>query len=142
MRMTNEHCWHKLSSRSCKAIQGAWHIEGAIRIEGLLVFGHHPIDAGVPGHMTHQELFVIQQVLTHALVGPVVDKLLQRHIIWPVIWVWNQDGLLDMVREVAAFLDFSKAVVKSSALRQQPQGVDKVAGVSLNIEIMLFPKIS
>ena len=106
------------------------------------MFGHHPVNASVAGHVADQDLFVLHQVLAHALVCPVVDELLKGHIIWPFIRVGHQDGLLDMIREVASLLDFSKAVVKGSAFLQKPQGVDKVAGISLNIEIMLLPIIS
>ena len=103
------------------------------------MFGHHSLNASVAGHVAYEDLLVVHQVLARALICPVVDELLKGCIIWPFIWVWRQDGLLDMIREITSFFDFSKAIMKGPALRQEPQRVDEVAGISLNIEIVVFP---
>ena len=73
------------------------------------MFCHHSINAGVSCHLAYQDLLVIHQVLSHTLVCPVVDELLEGHVSRPVIWIGHQDGLLDMIGEVAAFLDFLRS---------------------------------
>ena len=101
-----------------------------------------PIDACVPGHMANEDFLVIHQVLSHALICPSVDQLLKGDVVRPIIWVWYKYGLLYVICEVTALFDFSKAVMKGPALRQKPQRIDKVASISLNIEIMMFPELS
>ena len=41
---------------------------------------------------------------------------------------------------VAAWLDLSKSVVEGSGLGDIPQGVDKVIGITFNVEVMPFPE--
>ena len=81
------------------------------------MFGHDATNAGVVGDVADQDLLFVHQILAHALICPIVDELLHGHIIRPVIWVWHQDWLLDMIRQVAAFFDLCISVVKCSALR-------------------------
>ena len=81
------------------------------------MFGHDPIRTGIAGDVADENLLVIHQVLAHSLIRPIVDELLQGHIIRPVIQVRHQYWLLDMIRQVAAFFDLCISVVKCSALR-------------------------
>ena len=100
---------------------------------------HFTFNAGIPGDMAYQYLLVVQQVLPHALIGPIVHQLLEGHIVRPIIRKWNQDGLLHMICEVSSFTDFCKAIVKCSALGLKPQRVDKMICIALGVQIMLLP---
>ena len=79
------------------------------------MLGHDSIDTGVSGDVADQHLFV-HQILAHTLICPVVDQLLEGDVFRPVIWVWHEDGLLDMVHQIATFFDLSIAVVESPGL--------------------------
>ena len=68
-------------------------------------------------HMADEDSLVIHEILSHALVGPVVDEILEFDIIRPVIRVRNQDRHLNMINEIAVLFDLSKSVVESSGLR-------------------------
>ena len=139
--MTYQHCRHEFSGGPGEAIERPWHSKGAVGVEGLLMFCHDPLNAGVPCDMAHQDLLVIHQVLSHALIGPVVGKILKGDSIRPIIWKWNQDGLLDMICQVTTFTNFSKSVVESSTLGEQPQRVHKMACITLHIQVMLLPEV-
>ena len=78
--------------------------------------------------------------MTHALVGPSIEEVLEPRVLRPVIWEVDQEGLLDVVLQVAAFTNLCKAVVEGPRLGDVPEGVDKVVGISLNVEIMLLPQ--
>ena len=105
------------------------------------MLGHDPVNTGVSGHMTYDNLLVIHQVLAHALIRPIVDELLESDIIRPIIWIVHQNGLLDVVGEVATLFDLCKSVVKGPTLGQEPERIDKMTCISLNVEIMSFPKV-
>ena len=54
----------------------------------------------------------------------------------------NQDGLLDVIRQVSSWLDLCKSVVESSCLGDIPQGVDKVVGITFDVEVMFSTLVS
>ena len=100
------------------------------------MLGHDALNTGVPGDVADEDRLVIQQKLTHALVGPSIEEVLEPRVLRPVIWEVDQEGLLDVVLQVAAFTNLCKAVVEGPRLGDVPEGVDKVVGISLNVEIM------
>ena len=114
--VADQNCRHKLGRGPSETIQGSGHGEGAVGIEGLTVFCHDAIDAGVSGDVANQHFLVAHQILPQALVGPVVDQLLKGYVCRPVIWVGHKDGLLRMISEVPTLFGFCKSVVKSPGL--------------------------
>ena len=94
----------------------------------------------VPGDVAHQHWLVIHEVLSQTCVGPAIEEILQIGDLWPIIWEGDQDGQLDVIREVAPWLDLSKSVVKGSGLGDIPQGVDEVVGITFHVEVMSFPE--
>ena len=122
--MTYQHCRHEFSGGPGEAIERPWHSKGAVGVEGLLMFCHDPLNAGVPGDMAHQDLLVIHQVLSHALIGPVVGKILKGDSIRPIIWKWESgwaaghdlpgSHLHEFQQIGSGKLDFGRATTKSS----------------------------
>ena len=101
---------------------------------------HGALNTGVPGDVADQDRLVIKQKVAHALICPSIEEVLKPRVLRPVIWEVYQEGLLDVVFEVAAFSNLCKAVVEGPRLGDVPEGVDKVVGISLNVEIMFFPE--
>ena len=87
----------KLSQCSGKTVERPWDSEGAIGIQCFVVLGCNAIDDGVPCDMGYENLFVIHEVLSHALVGPIVDEVLELDIFRPIIRKRHQDRHLNMV---------------------------------------------
>ena len=65
----------------------------------------------VPGHVADKDSLVVHEVLSHTLVGPVVDEILEFDIIWPVIRVGNQNWHLDVINQVSILFDLCETVV-------------------------------
>ena len=103
------------------------------------MFGGCAIDRDVPGYVANQDRFVVHQILAQSRVCPAIEEVLEVGNFWPVIWKWDQDWLLDVVRQIASWLDLGKSVVESSGLGHIPQGVDKVVGIPFDVEVMFFP---
>ena len=102
------------------------------------MFGGCAIDRDVPGYVANQDRFVVHQILAQSRVCPAIEEVLEVGNFWPVIWKWDQDWLLDVVRQIASWLDLGKSVVESSGLGHIPQGVDKVVGIPFDVEVMFF----
>ena len=99
--MTDEHSGNKLSGVPGKSIKGSWNSEGSVGIERLVVLCCYAIHNGVPRDMADKDFLVIKEVLSHALVSPVVDEILVADIFRPVIWERHEDGHLNVVNQVA-----------------------------------------
>ena len=101
---------------SRKSIKGSWGCKISIRIERLVVLRCNAIHTSVSGHVADEDSLVVHDVLSHTLVGPVVDEILEFDIIWPVIRVGNQNRHLGMINQVSILFDLRESVVESSCL--------------------------
>ena len=95
--VTNKDSWDKLSRCSGKTVERSWDSEGAIGIERFVVLCCNAINDGVPRGMAYENLLIIHEILSHALVGPIVDELLELDIFRPIIRIRHQDRHLNMV---------------------------------------------
>ena len=102
------------------------------------MFGGCAIDHSVPGDVADQDWFVIQ-VLAQSSIRRPIEEILEVGDLWPVIRKRYQDWLLDVVRQIATWLDLCKSVVECPGLRDIPQGVDEVVGISFDVEVVLLP---
>ena len=123
--VADEGCRRKFRGCPCKAIQRSWHRERAVGVEDLCMLGHRPFHTGVTGDVSDQHRLVVQQVLPKPCVEPSVVEVLKPGVFRPVIWEVHKDGLLDVIFQVATFLDFSKPVVKGSRLGEVPEWLTK-----------------
>ena len=74
------------------------------------MFGGCAIDRDVPGYVANQDRFVVHQILAQSRVCPAIEEVLEVGNFWPVFWKWDQDWLLDVVRQIATWLDLKARV--------------------------------
>ena len=137
--MTDQHRWDEFRGSSGEAIHGSRDREGAIGIQDLFVLGCNPIQLCVPCDVHDKNGFVIDEVAATAFIGPTIQQALKCGVFRPGVWEVDQERLLHRVRQIASLLDLSESVVKGSALRVVPEGVDEMVRIALDIEVVFLP---
>lgn len=131
--VTYERHWYVLHLFFREAIEGCGYLESPMWVECAVVLGDQPIHLCFLFEMAHSCFLLVHEVLAQILIRPGIDEVLERYFFLAVGREINVYGHLYMVLEEAV------PVCEGSGLSDQPEGVHKVAGVALDIEIMLLP---
>ena len=104
------------------------------------MLGDRAIDRDRSIDVTHEDQFVVTEVLAQSLVGPAVEKLLPSDFIKEFIRVVHNERHLDMFCDVATFFDLRVSILHHSGLGLKPEGMNEICSIPFHVEVVLLPQ--
>ena len=105
------------------------------------MFGHCAFYGDCSVDVANVDQLVITKVLSIAMVGPAIEQLLPGYLIQKFIRVVHNERQLDMLGDIAPFLDLCVAVLHHSGLGVYLEGMHEMCCISFHVEIAFLPQV-